>query len=116
MSAITILPTHQPEGSFRAAQGTLSADGRTAGEALDALTALLKEPATHIVIVQSQRPDRFFGAAECARLKALMSRFKDAQTGETSLSEDERTELETLIDAELEASAERAQVLADALR
>ena len=116
MSAITILPTHQPEASFEAAQGKLSAQGRTAGEALDALTALLETPTTHVVIVQSQRPDRFFGAAEQARLKTLMQRFQTAQAGEASLSDAEREELEALVNAELEAAAARAQELADALR
>lgn len=61
MDAITILPTHQPEASYETEQGTLSAKGRIAGEALDALTALLEpEPAAHVVIVRAQRPDRFF--------------------------------------------------------
>ena len=117
MNAITIVPTHHPEGSFEAAQGTLSAQGRTAGEALDALTALLeKEPSTHVVIVQSGRPDRFFGVAERARLEVLMGRFHDEETGKDVLSDAERAELERLIDAELEASEKRAQALADALR
>ena len=116
MNAITIVPTHHPEGSFEAAQGTLSAQGRTAGEALDAFTALLeKEPSTHVVIVQSGRPDRFFGAAERARLEVLMERFHHEETGK-SLSDAERAELERLVDAELEASEKRAQALADALR
>ena len=115
MDAITILPTHQPEESYEAAQGTLSARGRTAGEALDALTALLK-PETHVVVVQAQRPDRFFGATERARLEALMQRFHDAQVSGEPLSEVEQAELERLIDAELDASEERARALTDALR
>ena len=114
MSAITILPTHQPEGSFVAAQGTLSARGRTAGEALDALTALLEpEAAAHVVIVQAQRPDRFFGAAERVRLEALMRRFHDAQADGESLGEADQAELERLVDMELEASGRRAEALAD---
>ena len=116
MGAITILPTRYPEASFEAAQGELSAKGRTAGEALDALTALLGTSATHVVIVQSQRPDRFFGAAERARLQILMQRFQATQAPGTSLNGAEREELESLINAELEASAAHAQELADALR
>ena len=116
MGAITILPTHQSEAFFEAAQGELSAKGRTAGEALDALTALLGTPTTHVVIVQAQRPDRFFGAAEQTRLKTLMQRFQNAQEGEASLSDAEREELEALIDAELEAAEARARELASALR
>lgn len=115
MDAITILPTHQPEESYEAAQGTLSARGRTAGEALDALTALL-EPETHVVVVQAQRPDRFFGATERARLEALMRRFHDAQASGEPLGEAEQAELKRLIDAELDASEERARALTDALR
>ena len=117
MDAITILPTHQPEGSYEAAQGTLSAKGRTAGEALDALTALLEpEPATHVVIVQAHRPDRFFGATERARLETLMRRFHDAQVSGEPLSEADQAELEQLINAELDASGERAKALTDALQ
>ena len=115
MDAITILPTHQPEESYEAAQGTLSARGRTAGEALDALTALL-EPETHVVVVQAQRPDRFFGATERARLEALMRRFHDAQASGEPLGEAEQAELERLIDVELDASEERARALTNALR
>ncbi len=115
MDAITILPTHQPEESYEAAQGTLSARGRTAGEALDALTALL-EPETHVVVVQAQRPDRFFGATERARLEALMRRFHDAQASGQPLGEADQVELERLVDAELDASEERARALTDALR
>lgn len=115
MNAITILPTHQPEESYEAAQGTLRARGRTAGEALDALTALL-EPETHVVVVQAQLPDRFFGATERARLEALMRRFHDVQASGAPLGEVEQVELERLIDAELDASEERARALTDALR
>ena len=69
-----------------------------------------------MVIVQAQRPDHFFGAAERARLEALMRRFHAAQAGGEPLGETERAELERLIDAELEASEARAKALADALR
>lgn len=117
MDAITILPTHHPQGTYEAAQGALTARGRTVGEALDALTALLEsEPATRVVIVQAQRPDRFFGPDERARLEALMRRFHAAQAGTGTLSEAEHAELERLVEAELDASGERARALADALR
>ena len=85
---------------------------------MDALTVLLEsEPeSAHVVIVQSQRPDRFFGAAEQARLTVLMQRFHDAQAGKEALSKAERAELEGLIEVELEASGKRVQALAAALR
>ena len=92
-SVITILPPRHPEGSYEVARGTLRAEGRTAGEALDALTApLTSEPATHVIIVQAQRPNPFFGAAEQAHLEVLMQHFHEAQAGRDSLSDAERAD------------------------
>ena len=58
----------------------------------------------------------FFGATERARLEVLMRRFHDEGAGKDALSSAERAELGGLIDAELEASGERARTLANALR
>jgi hypothetical protein len=91
--------------------------GRTAGEALDALTALL-EPADAgtLVVVQQMQPDQFFTALQISRLQELMNRHRDAaEASEAALSPAEEAELRALIDAELLASTSRSAALADAL-
>jgi hypothetical protein len=83
---------------------------------LDALTAQLPaDEASTLIIVQHLRPDRFFTAAQQQRLDTLMARWRTARDQGATLPTDEQTELEALIDAELQASADRAATLADAL-
>ena len=115
MTNVAIMPisTEQGDLSYRAVAGEKHAQGKTAGEALDALTSQLSaDEASTLVIVQSLRPDRFFTAVQQQRLEALMARWR-AQGG--SLPHQEQAELEALVAAELRASAARAAALADAL-
>jgi hypothetical protein len=115
MTKVTILrtPIEQGELHYHASTGAKHAQGRTAGEALDALTAQLSGDETStFVIVQSLRPDSFFTAAQQQRLSVLMERWRTARDHGQSLSTEEQTELEALIDAELQASAARAVALA----
>jgi hypothetical protein len=65
--------------------------------------------------VQSLRPNHFFTAAQQQRLAALMTHWRTMRDQGATLLADEQTELETLIAAELQASAARAATLADAL-
>jgi hypothetical protein len=114
--AILPIPTEQGALSYRAIAGEKHAQGKTAREALDALTAQLSaDEASTLVIVQSLRPDRFFTAAQHERLAALMDRWRTARDQGATLPADEQIELEALIAAELQASAARAAALADAL-
>ena len=114
--AILSVPTEQGDLSYRAIAGEKHAHGKTAGEALDALTAQLSADETStLIIVQSRRPDHFFTAAQQQRLAALMARWRTMRDQGATLPADEQTELETLIAAELQASAARAATLADAL-
>ena len=118
MTRVTILPvpTEQGDLSYRAIAGERSAQGKTAGEALDAITEQLSaEEASTLVVVQSLRPDRFFSAAQQERLTTLMARWRTAGEGGTKLSPGELTEHEALIEAELLASTSRAATLADSL-
>ena len=101
---------------YRAIAGEKHAQGKTAGEALDALTAQLSaDEASTLIIVQSLRPDRFFTAAQQQRLDALMARWRTMRDQGATLPADEQAELEALIAVELRASAARAAALADAL-
>jgi hypothetical protein len=118
MTKVAILPIPAEQGalSYRAIAGERHAQGKTAGEALDALTAQLSaDEASTLIIVQSLRPDHFFTAAQQERLTALMDRWRTARDQGATLPADEHTELEALIAAELQASAARAAALADAL-
>lgn len=116
MTRVAILPVPSEKGDFayRAVAGDKQSHGKTAGEALDALTAQLSEgEASTLVIVQSLRPDRFFSAAQLQRLAELMARWRAARDMGETLPVDEQSELEALVEAELRAAARRAGALAD---
>ena len=114
--AILPIPTEYGNLSYHAIAGKKHAEGNTAGEALDALTAQLSADETStLVVVQSLRPDHFFTEAQQHRLTVLMARWRTARDQGATLPADEQTELEALVDAELRATAARAAAMADAL-
>jgi hypothetical protein len=118
MTKVAILPIPTETGgvSYRAVAGDKHSEGKTAGEALDALTAQLSEEEVGtLVIVQSLRPDRFFSAAQQQRLAELMGRWRVARDKGETLPTEEQAELEALIEAELRAAADRAAALVDEL-
>src|SRR4051812_23661942 len=107
MTAVTIVrvPFDDDHCRYEARAGDTYASGKTAGEALDALSALLpEEDAGTLVIVQRFQPDRFFTAAQMQRLGALMSALHRARDRGEALPSAEAAELESLIEAELIAS------------
>jgi hypothetical protein len=109
MTIITILPE---EENFRAVAGKKESLGRTAGEALDALAAQLDEEETGtLAIIQNRRSDKFFDASQQNRLTALM---EIRRTG--TLSAEEETELENLVEAELSGARRRAKELLHELK
>jgi hypothetical protein len=100
------------EMTFRAVTSHSQAMGRTAGEALDALTSQLPvDEIDTLIIVRGLRPDQFFTEAQRHRLEQLMSSWRSARDAGTSLSAAEQSELEELIDAEVRAATLRADVL-----
>lgn len=107
---ITILP--EKDNSYRAVAGDKESTGRTAGEALDALTSQLEdEESGTLVIVQNRKADQFFSAAQQERLAELM-RLRRAG----NLSMEEESELESLIEAELDGARLRAEELLNELK
>ncbi len=97
---------------FRAVSGRNQAMGRTAGEALDALTAQLPEQgADTLVIVGNMSPDRFFTAGQRQRLEELMALRDSAIAGHSVLTAQQAAELEQLVDAEVRATTNRATAL-----
>jgi hypothetical protein len=116
MTRVAILPVTSEQGrlTYRAVAGTKQSRGDTAGAALDALTAqMTDDEAGTLVVVQSLRPDRFFGAAQRQRLAALMGQWRGARDAGTSFPPDLAVELEALVDAEVTAAGARAAALAD---
>ncbi|MGO9913687.1 MAG: hypothetical protein ACLQIB_03090 [Isosphaeraceae bacterium] len=102
--------------AFRALTAHYQAVGRTAGEALDALTTQLGEDAADtLIIVRSLRPDQFFTLEQRQRLEQLMGRWRLARDAGQSLSADEQSELELLIDCEVRATTDRARALINEL-
>lgn len=103
MTTITILP--EKSDSYRAVAGDKESTGRTAGEALDALTSQLEdEESGTLVIVQNYKPDQFFNAAQQERLTELMQLHKADK-----LSPEEENELESLVEAELNGAQQRVE-------
>ena len=102
--------------AYRAVYSKLQAVGKTPGQALDALESLFteeqkeKEEGT-LIIVQRFHPDRFFNSFKQARLRELMDKFHNAVKEGQNLSPEEMTELEALVNAEYQGTAERAAVI-----
>jgi hypothetical protein len=115
MTKVAILPVPNAVGShsYRAVAGDKHSEGRTAGAALDALTAQFSEgEAGMLVIVQTLQPDRFFNAVQQQRLADLMGLWRKARDQGGALPADEQAELNALVEAEVRASADRAAALA----
>lgn len=113
MTAITILPERisKVETRYRALAGERESVGRSVGEALDALASQLSDDeAGMLVVIQNLLPDAFFTAAQQQRLSELMSRWRAARDGGSSLDAEEQAELQSLIDDELNAARRRAEV------
>ncbi len=115
MTTVSLLPVPTDDGiSYQGTAGDKHSLGRTLGEALDALTPQLPDAdAGLLVVVQSLRPDRFFGAVQQQRLGELMSAWRLARDSESALPDQKQAELNKLVEAELYASASRAALLAD---
>lgn len=114
MTKIAILPEPSESGAvtYRAIAGARNCVGRTAGEALDSLTAALPaEESGTLVVVQHRHPDRFFTAAQQERLQQLMARWRAARAAGTTLPAADQVELDALIEAEVQAASERAAAL-----
>jgi sarcosine oxidase gamma subunit len=100
------------EYEYRAVTARNQAFGRTAGEALNALTAQI--PA-ELIIVRSLAPDRFFTGEQRQRLDDLMARWRSARDGGQPLSARDQSELEELIDLEVQGATERATAVLEKL-
>ncbi len=114
MTTVAILPVSNASGErlYRAIAGDKQSTGKTAGEALDALTAQLEggELGT-LLILQNFRPDWFFSEVEQQRLSKLMNRWRTARDQGEMLPPEQKAELESLVEAELKAATARTAAL-----
>lgn len=118
MTTVAILPISGASGEriYRAVAGDKQSTGKTAGEALDGLTAQLEgsEFAT-LLIIQSFRPDWFFSAEQQQRLSELMNLWRTARDEGQTLPPEQQTELDKLVEAELKAATARTAALVQQL-
>jgi len=114
MTTVAILPVSDASGErlYRAIAGDKQSTGKTAGEALDALTAQLEggELGT-LLILQNFRPDWFFSEFEQQRLSKLMNRWRTARDQGEMLPPEQQAELDSLVEAELKAATARTAAL-----
>lgn len=118
MTTIAILPESGAgnETIWRAVAGEKESTGRTAGEALDAMTGQLNESEiSTLVIVQRLQPDRFFTAEQRQRLERLMAQWRDARDRSDHLSPTDQSDLDALVEAELDAATRRAEAVVQEL-
>lgn len=83
MTKVAIVPVSTESGdvSYSAVSGDRQTSGKTAGEALDALTTEMNnEEASTLVIVQNQHPDRFFNAEQQERLHQTQNPYRPTIT------------------------------------
>jgi hypothetical protein len=118
MTTVAILPISDPNGEriYRAVAGDKQSIGKTAGQALDALTTQLEtEETSTMLIIQSFQPDSLFSAEQQQRLTELMNLRRTAQNQGQEISPDHQAELDTLVEAELKAAIARSAALDQSL-
>jgi len=115
---VAILPVSDANGEklYRAIAGDKQSTGKTAGEALDALTAQLEgDEFSTLLIIQSFRPDWFFSAQQQQRLSNLMNLWRTARDEGQTLPPEQQSELDSLVEAELKAATARTAALVQQL-
>ncbi len=118
MTTVAILPVSDASGEriYRAIAGDKQSTGRTAGEALDALTAQLEgSEFSTLLLIQSFRPDWFFSAQQQRRLSELMSLWRTAHDQGQTLPPEQQAELDSLVETELRAATARTAALVQQL-
>ncbi len=114
MTTVEILPIYDASGkmSYRAVAGDKHSTGKTAGQALDALTALLEQTeVSGLFLLQNFNADEFFKEEQRNRLSELMDLWRQARDEGQSLSKELQIELDNLVEAELKAATARTASL-----
>jgi len=109
--------TETGEPVYRAIDGNKFAVGKTVGSAFDALAGEQSrgvfQPEGTFVWIPRYEADQFFPAEQRDRLRLLMDEWRAARDSSTPFPEAKQSELEALVDAELDAMAQRAQAYLD---
>jgi hypothetical protein len=108
MGNVIIIRRDAAGAPFEARRDSLYAEGPTLGAALDGLLDQLGETDEPLLLVQQDRPDRFFTQQDHDRLQELQARVKG--NGEP-LTPQEEAELHALIAKEFRATVERTEPL-----
>lgn len=114
MTTVEISPVSNANGekAYQAVSGDNHAEGKTAGQALDALLVALGEPEfSRLVVSHSADPDLLFTDEQQERLAGLMGLWQEAKEKGQELPAEQRTELEALVEAELQAEKTRTAAL-----
>jgi len=114
MTKVTISAENpgSPSTTFRAASRGRESVGPTPGAALDSLAQQLNPQESNTLVVgQNMSPDEFFTAAQQQRLHELLDRRRSALDAGREMAASEKTELEALIDAELDGASRRAAAM-----
>ena len=113
MATVSISPISSPNGEtlYQAVAGKLTSLGKTAGQALDALTAQLDNPEspTFLLVLQSFQPDKFFDATQQTQLTELMLQWRNARDQGQTLAIAQQQQLDDLVEAELQDTVARAK-------
>ena len=114
MTTVAILPTVDPRGDkvYRAIAGNKQSVGKTAGQALDALTDQLDQPDfSGLLLIPGFQPDALFTADQQNRLAELMNQWRATRDRGEELPEPQQVELEDWVEAELTAATVRTITL-----
>jgi hypothetical protein len=114
MQAISIatIATTNGERVYQATIGNQQSTGKTAGEALDALTVQMgNQEINGFFLLQSWQPDKFFTSEQQQRLTELMLIWRRARDRGQTMSPEQQSELDNLIEIELYATTERAKAM-----
>jgi hypothetical protein len=110
--SIETIATTNGDRVYRAAIGDRQSTGKTAGEALDALTVQMgNQEINGFLLLPSYQPDQFFTVQQQQRLTELMSIWRTARDRGETIPPEQQSELDDLIEAELYATAERAKAI-----
>lgn len=114
MTTVEILPISDASGgqAYRAISGDKHSIGKTAGQALDALTAQLEQSEfAALLLIRNANPDSFFTAEQQERLLTLMALWRQARDQGQELPSSQQAELDALVEAELSAATARTNSL-----
>ena len=114
MTTVAMVPVVDARGekADRVVAGDKRSVGKTAGQALDALTAQLDPMEVGgLLFVQGFQPDAWFTAARRERLAELMREWRAARDRGEEPPPDRQAELDRWVEAELVAARRRTMAL-----